>query len=137
MAHGSTFDMASPCGSMMALSPSVEADGKKTMQTTVAIVEENLHRFKIQPLKQVPTEKRPVASPSCNFERPYVGCRLGLPTMYQLAPSRTASTYSFNSVNSDTGTTQVRIFNALDSGPENWQPDNDGRTHVASSGLNL
>lgn len=130
-----TFALASPCGSMMSLSPSVEGDGKRTMQTTVAIVEENPHRFKIQPLKQVPTEKRPVASPSFNFERPYVGCRLGLPSMYQLAPSRTASTYSFNSVNSDTGTAQVRTAISLDFRPEKRQPDNDGRTSITNSGL--
>ena len=73
---------------------------KKTMQTTVAIRDEDPHHFKIRPLKQVPLEERPTASPYMNFDRPFVAPRLGLPTLYQLAPQRTASAYSFNSIHS-------------------------------------
>lgn len=65
------------------------------MQTTVAIREQDPHYFKIQPLKQVPVEQRPIGSPSMNFDRPFPGPRLGLPTLYQLSPDREASTYAF------------------------------------------
>ena len=103
--------LETPSRSIEPLSPAQE-ERKRTMQTTVAIREEDPHRFKICPLKKVPIEHRPAASPSLNFDRtrPYVGCRLELPTLYQLAPSRTASTYSFNSINSalsEAGSVQV------------------------------
>jgi hypothetical protein len=97
------------------LTPEIRDEGKKTMQTTIAILDKDPHSFKIRPLKQVPTEQRPEASPMLNFDRtrPYVGCRLELPSLYQLAPSRSGSTYSFNSVNSvlsEVGSIQVCMF---------------------------
>ena len=95
----------------------MDGAGKKTMQTTVAILEDDPHRFKIRPLKQVPVDKRPASTtPSLNFDRdrPYVGCRLELPSMYQLAPSRSVSTQSFNSITSECGTIQVRITSLAD-----------------------
>lgn len=98
----------------MSLSPSFHDESKRTMQTTVAIVEDDPHRFKICPLRHIPVEQRPSASPSLTFDRPFVGTRLGLPSMYQLASSRSASTYSFNSLLSEGGASQVlfyRIFN--------------------------
>ncbi|KAI0693486.1 hypothetical protein BC835DRAFT_1072403 [Cytidiella melzeri] len=74
---------------------------KKKMQTTVAIREEEPHRFKIRPLKQVPVDKRPTGSPCLNFDRPFAGPRLELPTLYQLPPNRLASVCSFNSLNDE------------------------------------
>ena len=83
------------------LSPNVCDESKRKMQTTVAILEQNPHKFKIMPLKQVPACKRPdlCSSPRLNFERPYVGWRSDPPTMYHLTPSRSTSAYSFTTLN--------------------------------------
>ena len=92
---------------------------KRRMQTTVAIVEDNPHKFKILPLRHVPASQRPslADSPSMNFERPYVGWRPELPSLYQLAPNRTGSAYSFH--NSKEGlSTPVRILCPADLGTQ-------------------
>lgn len=77
-------------------SPERQESNKRKMQTTVAIREPTPHAFKIQPLKHIPTEQRPTGSPSLNFDRPFAGPRLELPTLYHLLPDREASTYAFS-----------------------------------------
>ena len=102
----SAFSIASKSSSCLTpsssrfLSPNVCDEAVKKMQTTVAILEENPHKFKIMPLKQVPADRRRdfSNSPSLNFERPFVGWRQEPPTMYQLAPSKSASAYSVASL---------------------------------------
>ena len=49
----------------------IQDELKRRMQTTVAIVEDNPHKFKILPLRHVPAAQRPILadSPSMNFER--------------------------------------------------------------------
>ena len=71
---------------------------KKKMETTVAIREEDPHYFKIQPLKTVPQEQRPLPSPSLSFERPFVGSRLEPPSLYQLASNHFTPTASFSNL---------------------------------------
>lgn len=70
---------------------------KKKMQTTVALREKNPHHFKIQPLKNIPADQRPLGSPTFNFERPFVGSRLEPPAMYQLTSNHFTSATSFGS----------------------------------------
>ncbi|EKM59028.1 uncharacterized protein PHACADRAFT_25157 [Phanerochaete carnosa HHB-10118-sp] len=97
-------------------SPSI-FEAKRTMETKVAIIEDDPHRFKLSPLRTVPSGQRDnVSSPSMNFDRPFVGCRLQPPSLYQLAPSRSASIYSFpsvNSVNSENGSIQTQPISPL------------------------
>lgn len=93
------FDSLPSLASPSVSSSDMQEHTKKTMQTTIAIRDEKPHHFKIRPLKQVPVEKRlAMESPCMNFDRPFAGPRLELPTLYQLAPNRSASGCSFNSL---------------------------------------
>lgn len=116
----STFSLLPSKSSNTCLTPSssqyltptyIQDELKRRMQTTVAVLEANPHKFKILPLKHVPAAQRPYLadSPSMNFDRPYVGWRPEVPSIYQLPPSRTGSTYSFHSAMDD-GSTLVRIL---------------------------
>ncbi|GJE83954.1 hypothetical protein PsYK624_000270 [Phanerochaete sordida] len=86
----------------MSRSPSpTSLEAKRTMETKVAIIEQDPHRFKLSPLRSVPQDQRVCgSSPSMNFDKHFVGRRLQPPSLYQHAPSRSASIYSFASVNS-------------------------------------
>ncbi len=100
-----------PLSEAMWESPLSQQDEKKKMQTTVAIREEEPHRFKILPLKQVPVAQRPhyTESPSINFDRPFIGWRADPPSIYQLSHTPSTSAYSFNSLN-DTSSLSVKSF---------------------------